>query len=572
MRDSARNDSLAWERVLRNGTDGSGEGGVRVPEIESRDEAVLGTLLDSVGCGILLFGLNGDLWTVNERFAEILGSEPTRLRGLNHFEQFVASLSPQFAHGEVVAARWRQRFQSGKASWDELELANPGKKILERYARPVLNRNKQPLGWLEIYQDISVQRQLESRLFHSERLAALGQMVCGVAHELNNPLTSILGYAQIVHRRIRGFPCEAEAGHILEEAERARHIARNLLLFTRGSNTERAPVSLNDIVERTVAIRAYELRLENIRTEVDLDERLPRTIADAAQIQQALLNLILNAEQAIQQSRESGHIWIHTRQVSADRVALEVADDGPGVPPDVALRIFDPFFTTKPSGVGTGLGLSILYGIVHQHGGEVTVENRPAGGAVFRIELPSTTRAEKAGEKPYVVGTSAPEGPADSNKTHIGRILVVEDEPTVARLIADVLGEEGHMVDTVLDSRQGLGLARGDRYDLVICDLRMPHLDGRSFYRELVREESSMAHRMIFVTGDTLAPRTVDFLQRCGLPYLAKPFLVEELKEIVRRALEETSGGRSKVAETTEGESQRGYEQSPQRERKHYER
>ncbi len=571
MQNSARNDSLTWKRVLRS-SDGSTQSGVGLPEMESRDEAMLGTLLDSVGCGILLFGLRGDLWAVNDRFAEILGNEPGRLRGLNHFEQFVARLSPQFAHGDVVAARWRQRFQNGEASWDELELANPEKKTLERYARPVLNRYKQPLGWLEIYRDISIQRQLESRLFHSERLAALGQTVCGVVHELNNPLTSILGYAQIVHGRMRGSPWESEARHILEEAKRARDIARNLLLFTSGSKVARTSVSLNEIVERTVAIRAHELRLENILTEVDLDERLPSTMADAVQIQQALLNLIINAEQAIQQFRGSGHIWIQTRQVSADRVALEVADDGPGVPPEVVLHIFDPFFTTKPAGVGTGLGLSILYGIVHQHGGEVTVENRPAGGAVFRIEFPSTTRIEDAGEKPYVVGMPAPALPTESSRAQGGRILVVEDEPTVARLIADVLGDEGHLVDTVLDSRQGLSMARGGQYDLVICDLRMPHLDGRSFYRELVREQRSMAQRLIFVTGDTLAPRTVDFLQRCSVRYLAKPFLVEELKEIVRLALDGTMDARPRAPRTTGGESQRDYEQSTQHERKHYER
>jgi two-component system, NtrC family, sensor kinase len=571
MRNSARNDSLAWKTVLRS-TDGSSQGGVRLPEMESRDEAMLGTLLDSVGCGILLFGLSGELWAVNDRFAEILGNEPLRLRGLNHFDQFVASLSPQFVHGEVVAARWRQRRQNGEASWDELELANPEKKLLERYARPVLNRYRQPLGWLEIYHDISIKRHLESRLFHSERLAALGQMVCGVVHELNNPLTSILGYAQIVRKRARGFPWEAEARHILEEAKRARHIARNLLLFTRDNNVERTSVSLNEIVERTVAIRAHELRLEDIRAEMDLDERLPRTIADAVQIQQVLLNLIVNAEQAIQQFRGSGHIWIRTRQVSVDRVVLEVADNGPGVPPEVVQRIFDPFFTTKPVGAGTGLGLSIVYGIVHQHGGEVAVENRPAGGAVFRIELPSMTPMENAGEKPYVVGMPAPELPTDGNRVQIGRILVVEDEPTVACLIADVLGDVGHMVDTVLDSRKGLGMARRGQYDLVICDLRMPHLDGRSFYRELLREQSSMAQRLIFVTGDTLAPRTVDFLQRCSLRYLAKPFLVEELKEIVRLALEGSTDGRYSVIGTTGGESERDYEQPPQHDRKRHER
>jgi DNA-binding response OmpR family regulator len=139
---------------------------------------------------------------------------------------------------------------------------------------------------------------------------------------------------------------------------------------------------------------------------------------------------------------------------------------------------------------------------------------------------------------------------------------VVEDEPTVAQLIADVLGEEGHVVDMVLDSREGLGMARARHYDLVICDLRMPHIDGRAFYRQLAQEESPLQQRLMFVTGDTLAPRTVDFLRRCGLPYLAKPFLVEELKEIVGRSLEGTSGIASASANPIEREAPRGHQQN----------
>jgi two-component system, NtrC family, sensor kinase len=172
---------------------------------------------------------------------------------------------------------------------------------VERYARPVLDRYKQPVGWLEVHRDITNRRQIESRLFHSERLAALGQMVSGVAHELNNALTSVFGYAQLVQKRTRGFEWEAEARHILKEGDRARRIARNLLLFARGSESERTPVSLNEVVERTLQIRAHELRLENISVELDLDERPPEAMADAAQIRQALLNLIVNAEQAIRQ-------------------------------------------------------------------------------------------------------------------------------------------------------------------------------------------------------------------------------------------------------------------------------
>jgi two-component system, NtrC family, sensor kinase len=374
-----------------------------------------------------------------------------------------------------------------------------------------------------------------------------------------------------VQKRTRSLEWEAEARHILEEAERARRIARNLLLFARGSKSERAPVNLNEVVERTLQIRAHELRLENISVELDLNEQPPEAIADGAQIQQALLNLIVNAEQAIRQARESGHIWIRTKRISADRIAMVVADDGPGVPPEVMLRIFDPFFTTKPAGVGTGLGLSILYGIVHQHGGEVSVENRPGGGAVFTVELPSATGSSAGDEKPYLIRAPRPEEQAGKERARGSRILVVEDEPTVAQLIADVLGEEGHLVDTILDSRQGLDLARARRYDLVICDLRMPHLDGRAFYRQLGHDENPLQHRLIFVTGDTLAPRTVDFLQRCGLPYLAKPFLVEELKEVVTRSLAATSGIPSSSLDLLEREAPRGHEHSPRRHWKRYE-
>jgi two-component system NtrC family sensor kinase len=386
--------------------------GSREADAEWQTEAVLATLLDSVGCGILLAGTSGVLWAVNDRLAEILGHAPERLRELIHLDEVVSSVSPQFAQSDRVAARWRQRFQNGEPAWDELEMITPERRVLERYARPVLDQYKQPRGWLEIYQDISGQRHIESRLFHSERLAALGQMLSGVAHELTNPLTSILGYAQLVQRRAK--ECARETQHILEEAERARRIARNLLLFARGSTSERMSVSLNEIVERTVAIRAYELRLENIGVELDLDRRLPETVADGAQIQQALLNLMLNAEQAIRQIRENGHIWIRTRQLSASRVALEVSDDGPGVAPEVVPHIFDPFFTTKPAGMGTGLGLSILYGILQQHGGEISVGTRPGGGAVFTMELPSSTPGAIA-EKLYVIagpGVPTPAGPA----------------------------------------------------------------------------------------------------------------------------------------------------------------
>ncbi|HTP87560.1 MAG TPA: ATP-binding protein, partial [Bryobacteraceae bacterium] len=232
---------------------------------------------------------------------------------------------------------------------------------------------------------------LEGKLLQTEKMAALGHLVSGIAHELNNPLTAIMGYAQLLLGHGLAPAQQAEADKVYQEAERARRIVKNLLYFARETKTERTRVNLNEIVERTLALRSYELRVENIAVETDLDPALPVTMADPYQLQQVVLNLLVNAEQALLEGRGRGLVTIRTFRSATpagERILLEVSDDGPGIPRAHASRIFDPFFTTKPPGVGTGLGLSIVYGIVQQHGGEVTCESRPGGGARFTVDLP----------------------------------------------------------------------------------------------------------------------------------------------------------------------------------------
>ena len=292
-------------------------------------------------------------------------------------------------------------------------------------------------------------------------------------------------------------------------------------------------MQVNEIVERTLALRSYELKLQNIAIERELDEDLPPALADAHQLQQVVLNLLVNAEQSIQASHGSGRITVRTRRISPHRMAIDVADDGPGIPADILSRIFDPFFTTKPVGVGTGLGLSILYGIVQEHGGEVTVENHPGHGATFVVELPiaAETIVEPARELPRIASAAAaPLGGA--------RVLVIEDEPTVAQLVVDVLCEEGHHAEAMLDSVEALARLSRERFDLVVCDLKMPRLDGQALHHALVESGNPAQHRMLFITGDTLTARTLEFLERNKLVFLAKPFLVEELTEAVQRMLE----------------------------------
>ena len=496
-------------------------------------EAELRSVLDAVEVGILLLDLSGRIRFTNARFAVLFGLEKRRLRRLQDFDELTALVQDNFPDPQVFAQRWRNLPRAAdQGVQDELEMVRPVRKVFERYARPVLDAEGRRVGWLEIYRDITAEGQIQAKLLQTEKMAALGQLVSGIAHELNNPLTAIMGYGQLLLGHGLRPAQLGEAKKIYQEAERARRIVKNLLFFAREAKPERVRVDLNEVVERTLALRSYELKVENIVVECELDPDLPATLADPYQLQQVVLNLLVNAEQALLQGRGQGSIWIRTMRLPGSRLALEVADDGPGVPPEIASRVFDPFFTTKPPGVGTGLGLSIVYGIVQQHGGEVSLESPPGAGAKFVVELPVVESPAEG------VPASEPQFETASANVAAGRILVVEDEPTVGQLIADVLREEGHRVDVVTDSQEGLNQIARTNYDLVICDLRMPRLDGPAFYETLVRARSPAQHRIIFITGDTLAPRTLEFLKPHGLPYLAKPFLVEELKLAVNRALE----------------------------------
>jgi len=497
-----------------------------------RLQAELRAVLESVPAGVLLLDLSGRIRYFNTAFVNLFGLEIAQARRASHIDDLEAILKNHFRGATSLSFRWRASGDGElNPAVDELEVLKPSSRVIERASRPVEDDGR-VTGWLEIYQDITSRRHFQSNLLQTEKMAALGQLVSGIAHELNNPLTAIMGYAQLLLVQASGAGTHGETKHIYQEAERARRIVKNLLFFARENKPERSRADLNEIVERTLALRSYELRIENIVVKISLAADLPPTMADPHQLQQVLLNLIVNAEQALLESRGSGHVHIRTYQSAPQRVSVEISDDGPGIASEISSRIFDPFFSTKPPGVGTGLGLSIVYGIVHQHGGEVTFENRAEGGTRFIVELPivpvATSEPEKhAGAEAYTA--------AGVNKGHI---LVVEDEPTVARLIVDVLGDDGHQVEAVLDSQEGLARLSRARYDAVICDLRMPRLDGQAFYESLLRAGSPLSERVLFITGDTLTPRTRDFLEPRHLPHLDKPFLVEELKIAVSRLLE----------------------------------
>ncbi|HKV04177.1 MAG TPA: ATP-binding protein [Candidatus Acidoferrales bacterium] len=515
-------------------------------------EAELRSVLDSVQSGIILFDSSGGLRFSSARFKQLFGigvNEFARIKQYSELEELVAN---RFRNPGAFAAPWKAFERgAGEPGHDELEMVRPPRRVLERFVRPVLDAEGRTAGWLELYSDVTGERQIQSKMLQTEKMAAVGQLVSGIAHELNNPLTAIMGYAQLLLGHSLRPAQLAEARKVFHEAERARRIVKNLLYFARENKPERTRVDLNEIVERTLALRSYELKVENIVVNSELAPGLPLTMADPYQLQQVVLNLLINAEHALLEQRGQGHIRIATRRLApgsvpraGERILLEISDDGPGIRQEIASRIFDPFFTTKPPGVGTGLGLSIVYGIVHHHGGEVTLENPPGGGAKFVVEIPVVAVPADAGE----VRSS----PSVSRRGAVpsGRILVVEDEPTVAQLVVDALREEGHQAEAVLDSQDGLTRLSRSRFDLVICDLRMPRLDGPAFYDALVRAGSPVRDRILFTTGDTLAPRTLEFLKSKDLPYLEKPFLVEELKLAVSRLLDACRPDNSKAQNT----------------------
>jgi two-component system NtrC family sensor kinase len=512
---------------------------------ESRAQAELLSLSEWLEQGVILFDAEENVRLLNLRFAQLAGLAPGEAEKYKTLDSLVERLRGQSAEPESFAQRWLElarRTEGGER--EEVHLLRPAARVLERASRPVFDAAGNKLGRIELYRDLTAQRMFQAKLLQTERLAALGQMVSGVAHELSNPLTSILGYAQRLLLRDDAGTHFEEIRRIFTEAERAGAILRRMLLAARESAPERRAVPLNAIVQRTIELQRFSLAAERIRVDVQLEADLPQVIGDAGQLQQVLMNLLGNARQAIEGQGHGGTIRVRTRRTEDNRVRLEVSDSGPGIPESILSRIFDPFFTTKPAGVGTGLGLSIALSLVREHGGQVHVLSPRGSGAEFIVELPAAGQKdleERAGQKPLQVTgrtSAARTYPLRGKGEAAPRVLVVEDEPTVANLIADVLRDEGFEIEIHLDGREAAERAASEKFDLIVCDMKMPNLDGQSLYESLSRAKKTVQQRFLFVTGDVLGAKTHEFLSRNQLPHVAKPFRVEELLEKVHQVLQ----------------------------------
>ncbi len=383
---------------------------------------------------------------------------------------------------------------------------------------------------LAIVRDVTDQRRVQAQLLQAEKMSAIGQLVGGMAHEINNPLASILVNMELLLSESKD-PSQLDTLQAIKtETDRAAVIVRNLLTYVRGQGSERSVVDLRETLRSAVQLRRYQLLNQQIEVSLGLDPDPILVWGNNINLQQVLVNLLVNAEHAIRNGAGSGHVSIKGGRVGS-RVLVTVEDNGPGIPPELLTRIFDPFFTTKPEGEGTGLGLSVSAGIVADHHGRLYAERRPGGGARFVVELPlHEASAEPEPERKKVF---PPAAAPQAGK----RVLLVDDEPDIRRSISKFLTRSGWEVFLADSGQEGLRLLEAGNFDVVLCDLRMPGMSGHELYRHLQARRSPLIQRLVFMTGDVVSPEAQNFLSEASRPVLSKPFGLQELSDVLQQVV-----------------------------------
>jgi two-component system NtrC family sensor kinase len=479
----------------------------RAQETLARSESRYRNLFESASDAIATFDANGRFTTFNHAAENISGYRRDELVG-----QWFAPMVPDDELPKALA-HFQKALAGETGLFETSFLRKDGdvRTIQVTYSTPQKDEEV-----LCIIRDVTDQKMLQEQLIQSEKMSAIGQLVSGVAHELNNPLAGISAFAQLLLTEKRFPPDQRTAAEMIyAEARRASRIVQNLLTFARQHKPERTSTSVNQVLDDTLELRGYELRVRGIEVVRDYEDDIPETMADAHQLQQVFLNLITNAEQAMEKRhRDAQRLMVRTRR-AGERIRIEIEDTGPGIPSNLLERIFNPFFTTKPTGSGTGLGLSISLGIVREHDGKIWAENTPTGGARFMIELPLVATDTEA-EHPH-----APSAQLEGDRL---RILVVDDEASVRVALQRYFAAQGHEVETTASGRDALARLRDSTFDAVVVDMRMPDLSGEQLYEELRARDPGHAERVVFTTGQLVEEGVRNFLASTGRPYIPKPF------------------------------------------------
>ena len=418
--------------------------------------------------------------------------------------------------GEQLHVEWHIRHKDGSLHWHQLFIKRVpigGEPRMLALTRDITEKKRAAEELV---------RQRES-LYQREKLAALGSLLAGVAHELNNPLSVVVARAVMLEEREE--PAIKNAAiRIRTAAERCARIVRTFLAMARQQQPERGPVVVNEVIAAALDITAYAVRTSGIDVVLELASDIPLIHADADQLHQVLLNLIINAQQALQDCPPPRRLEIRSGFDAADRkVWLTVEDNGPGIPEHLRARVFEPYFTTKPIGIGTGVGLAVSSGIIEAHGGALSFDCPAEGGTVFTIELPASAAAVM----------DVPTGVSDEVGRSRRNVLVVDDEPEIRDALTEVLTRAQHRVVNASSGREALLQIAAESFDVILTDMRMPDIDGRALFEEIARRFPAQAQQIVFVTGDTLTPRLKDFAAQSGCPVIEKPFLPSDVRRIV---------------------------------------
>ena len=484
-------------------------------------------LFESAPMGIVVTEKGGAIGQTNPAFELMLGRTKEELRGTRLSDYRRRGHEPRSTNaferlgsGETDAVRYERRFvhRDGEVVWAHItatRIPTPTGQRVFRMIEDITERKDA---------ERVLQKAAAERLDRTRHLASIGALAAGVAHEINNPLNSVMGFTELVLGE-EGLSEQARSDleTVYAESQRASKIVQNLLSFARKREPERLPVDVRSVVERACHLKEYDFRKHAIELRTHFPRRLPPVLGDEQQLTEVILNLLTNAEQAIASAKQPGVVTV-TCDAADGFVEIKVIDDGPGIPLEVLGRIFEPFFTTKDVGDGTGLGLSVCQGIVREHEGELWAESTLDGDTTFHIKLPAAPTAARR-----------PAAAAEPEQRPVAsmRILVVDDEPRARDVMARALAKDKHTVDEAADGNDAWRRIRSTRYDCVVADLRMPGSGGQELYRRVEESYPDLAARFIFVTGDTMSPDTNGFLSSVAGRSLMKPIDLTELRRRV---------------------------------------
>ncbi|RMF96891.1 MAG: response regulator [Candidatus Schekmanbacteria bacterium] len=477
---------------------------------------------DSVKDHICIIGQNNIIIKANKSLANFLNKHPRELVGKKCYDVLYRSKTcrEHCPHKEMM--------RSGKTETSEMKDESDNRNFLISVS-PIFDEDGSIKGALHIARDITEEKNLKEQLIQAEKMASIGQLVSGVAHELNNPLAGINAYSQLLLEEKIDESLKYKVERIKIQSERAAKIVSNLLAFARKKKLEKIKTDINEVIYKSIELQQYELEAKKVNVVINLDENLPKVEVDPLQIQQVILNLLVNAEHSvIDAGRERGIINVSSsliRKKEKNFIQICISDNGTGIKENILHKIFDPFFTTKEVGKGTGLGLSISYGIIKEHNGNIYAQNNETGGAKFIIELPSSSS-----DTQYNDNIIEFKSPVKREKPK--SVLIVDDEDDLRECVKEYFNRKKYLVYEAKNGIEAVQtIKKVKNFDYIISDIRMPGIGGEELYNRISSEFPNLAKKILFITGDTINHKTINFLKNSSCPYILKPFTFVELED-----------------------------------------